>query len=103
MENLKLTNVSSLNHTDIVPSITDATHAFLGMFPDKASDISFLGRRTPARDHSREFGSNLDELVREQVQTKLDGWMSIATPRYGSNPDLERLSIDDKTTIQFRL
>ena len=103
IESLKLTNVSSLDHTEIVPSITDATYTFLGIFPDNSSDISFLGRRTPASDHSREFGSNLDASVREQGKTKLDGWVSIATPRYGSNPDLEGFSVDDKTTIQFLL
>ena len=64
-EGLKLTNVGGLDHTNVVPSIPNTTYAFLGMFSDKASDVSLLGRRTPARNHGGEFGSDLYELVRE--------------------------------------
>jgi len=71
------------------------------MFPDEASDISLLGWRTPARDHRGELGSDLDELVPEQVQTDLDGPISVTSPGYESDPDLKRLSVNDKTTIQL--
>ena len=71
------TNIGSLDHTDVVSSITNTTYALLGMFPDKTSDISLLGRRTPACNHGREFGGDLDELVSEQVQTELDEPISL--------------------------
>jgi len=100
-EDIKLTNVGSLDHTNVVSPIPNAAHTFLGMFPDESSDISLLGRRTPARDHCGELGSDLDELILEQVQTELDEPISVASPGCESDPDLKRLSIDDKTTIQF--
>jgi len=64
-ENTKFTDVSSLNHANIVSAVTDATNTFLGIFPNKTSDVSLLGRRTPARNHSGELSSDLDELVLE--------------------------------------
>ena len=64
-ENLELTNVGSLDHTNVVSSISNTTHTFLGMLADEASDISLLGGRTPARDYGGELGGNLYELVRE--------------------------------------
>ena len=60
-----LTNVGSLDHANVVPSVSDTTHTFLGMLPDEASDISLLGRRTSACDYGGELGSNLYELIRE--------------------------------------
>jgi len=100
-EDIELTNVGSLNHTDVVSPIPNTAHTFLSMRPDEASDISLLGWRTPARDHCGEFGSDLDELDLEQVQTELDGPISVASPGYESDPDLKRLSINDKATIQL--
>lgn len=102
-KDIKLTNISSLDHTNVISPITDTTYTFLGMFPDKSSNISFLGRRTPARDHCRELCSDLDKLVRKQIQTELDGPISVTSSGYKSNPDLKRLSINDKTAIQLRL
>ena len=64
-ENFKLTNVGSLDHTNVVSSISNTAHAFLGMLPDEASDISLLGGRTPARNYGGKLGGNLYELVRE--------------------------------------
>ena len=64
-EDIELTNVGSLDHTNVVSPIPDAAHTFLRMFPDESGDISLLGRRTPARDHCGELGSDLDELVLE--------------------------------------
>ena len=101
--NTKLTDVGSLNHTNIVSTITDAAYTFHGMLPNKTSDVSLLSRRAPARNHSGELGSDFDELVLEQVQTKLNRHVSPESPECGWNPDLERFPIDDKTAIQFRL
>jgi len=75
-EVIRLTNVSSLDHTYVVSSVPNTAYALLGMFSDKTSDISLLGRRTPARNHSGELGSDLDEFVRKQVQTELDSLIS---------------------------
>ena len=61
----KHTNVGSLDHADIISSISNTTYSFPGMFPYKACNISFLGRRTPASHYCREFSSNLYEFVRE--------------------------------------
>lgn len=71
-EGLKLTNVSSLDHTDVIPPIPNTTYTLLGMFSNKASDVSLLRRGTPACDYGRELGSNLNELVGKQVQTELE-------------------------------
>jgi len=100
-EVIELTNVGSLDHTNVVSPIPNTAYTFLGMTPDEAGDISLLGRGTSARDHCGELGSDLDELVLEQVQTELDGPISVASPGYESDPDLKRLSINDKTAIQF--
>lgn len=100
-ENTKLTDVGSLDHANVVSSIPNTAYTFLGMLPDEPGDISLLGRRTSARDHCGELGSDLDKLVLEQVQTELDGPISVASPGYKSDPDLKRLSINDKTAIQL--
>ena len=41
---IELTNVSSLDHADIVSAIADATYTLLGVFPDKTGDVRLLGR-----------------------------------------------------------
>ena len=71
------TNIGSLDHTDVVSSITNTAYTLLGMFPDKTSDISLLGRRTPACNHGRKFGGDLDELVSKQVQAELGESISL--------------------------
>ena len=76
---LKHTNVSSLDHADIISPIPDTTYTLPGMLSNKASDVSLLRRRAPARYDSGELGSNLYELVREQVQTELEERMSFST------------------------
>ena len=73
------------------------------MFSDETGDISLLGRRTPACDNGGEFGCDLDELVREQVQAELDRPISLESSGQERNIDLKRFPIDDKTAIQFRL
>jgi len=102
-KDVELTNVSSLDHADVISSIPDAAYSLLGMFSNKTSDVSLLGRRTPTGDHRRELGSDLDEFVREQVQTELSGPLSLALSETGGDTHLKRFSVDDKTAIQFRL
>lgn len=64
-EDTQLTNVGSLDHTNVVPSVPDTTYTLHGMSPDEPSDVGLLGWRTPARDHGGEACGDLDELVRE--------------------------------------
>jgi len=64
-EEIELTNVSSLDHTDVVSAIADTAYTLLGVFPDKTGDVGLLGRRTPAGNHRGELGRDLDKLVRE--------------------------------------
>ena len=81
-EDIELTNVGSLDHTNVVSPIPNTTHAFLGMFPDEPSDISLLRRRTPACDHCGELCGDFDELILEQIQTELDGPISVTSSGY---------------------
>jgi len=102
-EDVELTNVGGLDHTDVISAIADTAYTLLGVFPNKTGNVGLLGRRTPAGDYRREFGSDLDELVREQVQTELNGLISPSSSKAGGDAHLKRFPIDDETAIQFRL
>jgi len=102
-KDVQLTNVGSLDHTNVVSSIPDTAYALLGMFSDKTGDVGLLGRRTPTGDHRRELGSDLDKLVREQVKTELNGPINLTLSKTSGDTHLEGFSVDDKTAIQFRL
>lgn len=65
----KLTDISSLNHTDIIAAIAYTANAFLCKCTNKTCNICLLGWGTSTGDDSRKFGCNLDEFVLEQVQT----------------------------------
>jgi len=61
------TNVRSLDHADVVSTVPDAAHPFLGEGTNEASNICLLRRRTSTGDYSREFRGNFNELILEQV------------------------------------
>ena len=102
-EDIELTNIGGLYHTYVISSVADTAHTLLGMLSDKTGDVSLLGRRTPACYHRREFGSDLDELIREQTQTELNGPVNLAAFQPGGDTHLKGFTVDDKTTIQLRL
>ena len=96
---LELTNICSLYHTDIVPSVSNTKHPLLRVLSDEAGNISLLGRRTPANDDDRGFGGNLDQLVREQVQAMPEiNWPHAI--RNDSYPNPERLSVASRFRLQ---
>ena len=66
------TNVCSLDHANIIATISDATYPLPSVFANETSDISLLCWRTAACDDSRELRCNFDELVLEEVQTELE-------------------------------
>ena len=65
------TNIRSLDHAHVIPAISNAANALLGIIPDKPSDVCLLRRRAPARDNGRELGRDLNKLVLEQGQAEL--------------------------------
>jgi hypothetical protein len=92
-----------LDHAHVVPAISDAADALLGEVPDKPGDVCFLRRRAPARDDSGELGRDLNKLVLEQGEAKLREAVSETSMWSGEGPNLERLAIDDETTVEFIL
>ena len=65
------TNISGLNHADVVTAIPYTANALLGEFADQASDVSLLCRRASAGNDGRELRRDLNELILEHVETQL--------------------------------
>jgi hypothetical protein len=66
------TDISSLNHRNIISSISNAANPLLRLLADQTSDIGFLSGRAPAGDDGSELGRELDELVAEMVDAELE-------------------------------
>ena len=81
-----LTDVRCLDHANVVATVANTADTLLSVLANKTRDVCLLGRRAPAGNDSRELGRDLDELVLEHVET-----------------ELERLAVDDKTTVQLLL
>ncbi len=65
------TNIGSLDHAHVVPTISNTADALLGEVPNKPRDVCLLSRRAPASDDSGELGRDLDKLVLEQCEAEL--------------------------------
>ena len=65
------TDIGSLDHAHVVPAITDAAHALLGIAPNEPCDICLLRWRTPTRDNSGKFGCDLYKFAFKQVEAEL--------------------------------
>jgi hypothetical protein len=50
-KDLVRTNIGSLNHANIIASITDTAYPFSCMFPDETCDIGLLGWGTATSDN----------------------------------------------------
>ena len=99
-----LTNICSLYHAHVVPTIANATHSFLGVVTNEARNICFLRRRTAAGDNSGQLCRYFNELVLVQVQTELSGRSSDESNEHKKGPTyLQGFTIDDKTTVKLRL
>ena len=70
------TDVRSLDHADIVPSVPDTADSLLSVVTDKTGDIGFLRWRASASYDGRELRRDLDELVAEHVETELTSRVS---------------------------
>ena len=92
-----------MNHAHVVPAISDAADALLGEVPDKPGDVCFLCRRAPTRNDGGELGRDLNKLVLEQGKAELRGIVSETSTWSGGSPNLERLAIDDETTVELIL
>lgn len=67
----RLTNVSSLDHRDVVATVADAAHALLRMCANESSDVGLLRRRAPTSDDGRELRRQLDEVIAEVLDAEL--------------------------------
>ena len=65
------TNIRSLDHAHVIPAISDAANALLGVIPDKPGDVCLLRRRAPACNNGGELRRDFNKLVLEQGQAKL--------------------------------
>ncbi len=65
------TDVGSLYHAHVVPTIADAAHALLSIAPDEPGDIGLLRRRASTRDNCGKFGCDLYEFAFKQVEAEL--------------------------------
>lgn len=81
---LPLTDVSRLDHADVVATVADTAHALFGVSSDETRDVGLLGRRASASDDTREPGREVDELGLGQIDTKL-----------------ERLAVDDEAAVKL--
>jgi hypothetical protein len=77
-------NVGSLDHGDVVATITNAADTLLGMLTDQVGNLGFLRRRATARNDSRQEHRNGDESRPELSQHQI-----------------ERLAIDQEATISL--
>ena len=64
-------NVRSLNHANIVATVTNTAYPLLSEFADEPRNVSFLRRRASTSDDSRKLRGDLNELVLEQVEAEL--------------------------------
>ena len=68
---LALTDISRLNHADIITAVTNTAYAFFRIASYQSGNVCLLSWGTPAGHDSGELGRDLNELVFEQVQTQL--------------------------------
>lgn len=59
------TDISSLNHGDVVASVADTAHTLLGILANQLGDLGFLVRRATTGDDGWELNGNGDELDAE--------------------------------------
>jgi hypothetical protein len=65
------TDIGSLDHAHVIPTISNAADTLLSVAPDKPGDVCFLRRGAPAGDDGGELGCDLYKLVLEQVKAEL--------------------------------
>ena len=56
------TDIGGLDHGDVVSTVADAAHAFLGVGADEAGDVGFLGRAAAAGDYGGKLDCDGDEF-----------------------------------------
>jgi hypothetical protein len=66
-----LTDVSGLNHADIVSTVPNAANTFLSVLSDESSHVRFLGWRTTTSNYCRQFRGNFYKLVSEGIEAEL--------------------------------
>ena len=66
-----LTDVCSLYHAHVVPTIANTTHPFLGVVTNETRHVCFLRGRTAARDDSGQLRGYFDKFILVQIQTEL--------------------------------
>ena len=66
-----LTDIGSLDHTDIVSAIADTADSLFRVFPYKSRHVGFLGRRTSTRYDCRKLRSEDDEFASELIEAEL--------------------------------
>jgi hypothetical protein len=65
------TNVGSLDHADIITTISNAADPFPRVLPDEPCNICLLCGRASTRNHRGQFRGNFDEFGFEQIQAQL--------------------------------
>lgn len=83
---MKRTNVGSLDHRHVVPSVPDAAHSLLRMLPDQSRHVGLLRRGTSTRNDGRKLGRKFDKVVPEVL-----------------DEELERLAINHETAVNLCL
>jgi len=76
---MQRTNIRCLNHANIITAISNAANSLSSMFPYESSHIGLLCWGTPTSNNGRQFGSNLNELVLEEVETQLSDEITVKT------------------------
>ena len=98
------TDIGGLDHAHVVPAIANTAYALFCEIPDKTRDVCLLRRRAPARDDSGELGRDLNKLILEQGEAELRcGYVNDKHVISNESLYLERLAVDDETTIKLVL
>ena len=64
-------DVGSLDHRNVVAAVADTAHTLVGERANEARDLGLLRGRAPTRHDDGELRRDLDELVAEVVEEKL--------------------------------
>lgn len=95
------TNIGSLNHADVVAAVADAAHCLLRKLSNEVRDVGFLRRRASACDDHGQLRCQNDEFGAKLVQAELRSANLPPTETSLVRSHLQRLSVDDQTTIQL--
>lgn len=63
------TNISCLDHADIITTISDTTNSLPSMLSNEPCHICLLRGRTSTSNNSRQLRGNLNKLILEEVKT----------------------------------